>query len=63
MDETMDMEVRFRTRKFVLAAGMFAVATLLLLNGNVTDVIWQNVTMFIGGGYFFANVAQKKIQT
>jgi hypothetical protein len=61
MDETMDMEVRFRTRKFLFAISMFAAATLLLIGGQISDVIWQNMSMFVGGGYFFANVAEKKV--
>jgi hypothetical protein len=59
MKQEMEMEIRFRTRKFVLAVSIIALASALLVNANITDVIWQNVVMFVGGGYFFANVVQK----
>jgi hypothetical protein len=53
------MEIRFRTRKFTLAVLLILLATFLLVTDFIESTIWQNVIMFVGGGYFFANVFQK----
>ena len=48
------MDDKFRSRKFLITLLVFVSASLLLVGGYISDVIWRDVAIMVGGAYFAA---------
>jgi len=46
------MPSKLASRKWILALLIFIIASLLVAGDHITDLIWRDVTVMIGGGYF-----------
>ena len=49
----------FKSRKLMLAVGVFAITTALLWFSKVDMGIWENITMVSVGGYMATNAVTK----
>jgi len=48
------MDDKFRSRKFLITLLVFLTATLLLVGDHISDTIWRDVAIMVGGAYFAA---------
>lgn len=54
--------MRYTSRKLVVAVGLVALATWLLLSHSIDQAMWWNVVQLALGGYLVANVGQKAVE-
>lgn len=53
--------MRYRSRKWLLAAGIIAAATWLCFEGLLAGSEWLKLALGIGSAYLAANVTQKAV--
>lgn len=50
---------RYGSRKFLLALATLIMASVLVVTGDITALIWRDVVIAICGAYMTANVVQR----
>lgn len=53
--------IKYGSRKFLLALATLLIASVLVVTGDITALIWRDVVIAICGAYMAANVTQKAL--